>query len=105
MSDTDKTKPSWVQAMQGRILLEPWHSKDCELGLAGCDLPEKPKNYAGFRVHLAAGCIWHYREINPRTGDPVSTCGCPMCTMQVERKANNRKTRHAARREIREQLE
>lgn len=96
MSKTDKTRPPWVQQHHGESPTRPYHR--CHKDPSKCDLPAEPP-----LEHWSSApdttCYWGYG-----TYDGTNICGCKMCTMQAERKADNRKQRHSKERDIREQL-
>jgi hypothetical protein len=90
MSNTDKTRPPWVKAHDQATFLVAEH--DHRFG--PCDLPLRPaRASAGAQVGIS--CTW---ETSPTFNhDPANGCGCAMCVAQVERKANARRSRKAAR--------
>lgn len=92
MSKTDKTRPEWVKALDRKGFLEEYH--DHRDGT--CDLPEVPQVWRRGTGMPRTACHWW-----PSTEfycDRANTCGCPLCTMQLQRKAERRRDRRSARR-------
>lgn len=90
MSRTDKTRPFRVKVADHPSLLEEDH--DHRDGI--CDLPSVPR-FEGWGG--GARCTW-VPSIKADTTAEVKYCGCRMCTMQVERKQEVRRSRRDARR-------
>lgn len=92
MSKTDKTKPFWVQIMNREIAVSEYH--DHINGV--CEIKgQKPSRDHVDWKRGECHFTWEY------DGKNVG-CGCKMCTMQFERKQDNRRTRRAKKKVIRE---
>lgn len=89
MSRTYKTQPWKIRMFNHKdhgVEAEARHDVECELGTSECDLPEYGKQSTEFETR----CLWL----------PTVTknqCGCPMCTMSEESKAERRASRRSAK--------
>lgn len=89
MSKTDKTRPWWVKASErAMVTCVPVHRHEDGL----CDLPDDPREAMGPRRN---SCYWTASTLT--TYGPGSGCGCAMCTLRWERRADRRRDRHTAR--------
>lgn len=91
MSKTFKTAPYWVKVNSSPSTLvdDHNHCKD-----EPCDLPQTPIFY----LHPGAPktrCRW--AEATEARVNPTYYCGCSMCTMQTERRAERRTARRRGR--------
>lgn len=92
MSRTHKTKPLNVKACQG--LVSAYEVHDHTKG--PCDLPKMTPANAGYGAP-DTNCYWQ-----PNFYEPLSFCGCHLCTGNYERKINTKRNRKAAKTKTRE---
>lgn len=99
MSKTFKTRPIDVQMFGKNPTLKSEPIHDHRDGRE-CDLPEPDYtshvNHGGSNPPVR-NCYWTFQYNGKNL-----TCGCPMCTRQVERKEDRRRDRHAAKTSLRE---
>ena len=86
MSKTHKTKPFQVKVCQG--LVSAYEVHDHTKG--PCDLP--PLTPQSFYDWTSTRCHWW-----GDTNNPLSFCGCHLCTGNYERKINTKRNRKAVR--------
>lgn len=95
MSRTRKTRPPFLRALDvtdTRVTFSESH--DHRAG--GCDLPSLADARS---LYLADNRAYNRLTCNYDWHSHASACGCPMCTMQVERRSERRRSRHGAKRE------
>lgn len=92
MSRTHKTKPISVKAYQGHVgaIEEHDHSR------GPCDLPPLTPDIVSFS-RTKTQCTWY-----PDYNNPISCCGCHLCTQHDERKRNNKRYRQQTRQKTRD---
>lgn len=97
MSKTDKTKPWRVRVAEH----QPWADHDHRDGV--CDLPDDPRTFIPW--DKVPHCRWSDWNIALRQ-TCCSGCGCQtsMCSGKDWRAADNRKSRHKAKRDARRQV-
>ena len=103
MSRTYKTDPVIVQGIKGRLVLEEWHTGECETGQDRCDLPPRPKKY-DTNHRSKTNCTWTAWGVAPN-GRYIQVCGCSLCTEKFYRREDRRRSRHQAKRAIQEQID
>lgn len=90
MSRTEKTAPPWV-----KIHEYPVEHHDHREGI--CDLPPLELRAESLGFRRGAHCYW-----DGQWDKPTMYCGCPMCTMQDERRRERRRERREGKRQARE---
>lgn len=89
MSKTYKTRPYWVKVNDSHRLVDEHDHRDGE-----CDLPIIPVFWRAVDAPQTS-CRWE--ESTDQRMNRANWCGCAMCTMQVERRADRRRSRREGR--------
>ena len=92
MSKTHKTKPLGVKVCQGLV----GYTEEHDHRKGPCDLPKMTPDNAGFGSSKT-NCYWR-----PNFYEPLSFCGCRICSEFHETKSVNKRNRHKAKRKTRE---
>lgn len=88
MSDTDKTRPYWVQ-----LVTEPFRVEVHDHRSHECNLPSVAE------IRTADALPRHFTDCHYtyQWDGRNHFCGCPLCTGQEDRRADRRRSRHQAR--------
>ena len=92
MSRTHKTKPLGVKVCQGHVSFTEEHNHSN----GPCDLPKMTPESAGFGSSKTR-CYWR-----PNFYEPMSFCGCHLCSGHFSRKVNGKRNRKETKRKTRE---